>query len=454
MQQLPPHKRRGGGGGRGGSAEGGDEGFCLNLCRQRPVPGQEQPASAQKLHSPDGERGSGPGSASELMPFGDRDEVGAPKWLGAPLAPAWGPAGVPGSKAVAPGKAGYGAPATAACPGALSTAEAPVVPEAEDSALPAWMRLYFYGMHGITLDVLISSAQGFLHSPDLKMLGFSTPYHCLLHSLTQFALEKVYLQRRRCPSTFAFNFLLYPSAHLGLQTLVGKALLLISHGGRQLGEAAPGTLDLALQYLLAVYYSQVFLKRFLRLRYRRPQPQQPWRGPPPLSGPGTTATPSSGRPRPRGAGVFGGAPKQGLPDLLRFLFFGMHGFLDEIFFTFFFNLLGQEDGTINGHTSLWSFFMYGSCSFVVEKLYFYLHYSRGWGTCKRIPIYILFIYTWELSWGLGLRMCGGCSWDYSHYPLNFMGLITLMYLPGWIFLSFYQDLLSNVLWRVQYIPAK
>ncbi|EAW83608.1 hCG32924 [Homo sapiens] len=179
----------------------------------------------------------------------------------------------------------------------------------------------------------------------------------------------------------------------------------------------PRALDLALQYVLALYHCQVFLKRFLRLR---------------------------------GAG---GAPSQGLPDLPRFLFFGMHGFLDEIFFTFFFNVLGQGDGTTSGHTSLWSFFMYGSCSFVVEKLYFHLHYSRGWGTWKRVPIYVIFIYVWELSWGLGLRTCGACSWDYSHYPLNFMGLITLMYLPGWIFLSVYQDLISNVLWRVQYVPA-
>ncbi|XP_031794828.1 transmembrane protein 229A [Sarcophilus harrisii] len=455
MQSLSPHKRRGGGEGRGGSAErGGDGGFHLNPCRQRPGPGPELSASAQRLHSPEGERGSGHGNASELIARGNRDAVAAPPWLGAPPAPAWSPTGAAGSKAVAAGKAGSGAPATAACPGALSTAEAAAAPGAEDSTLPAWMRLYFYGMHGITLDVLISWARGFLHSPDLKMLGFSTPYHCLLHSLTQFALEKVYLQRRHCPSTFAFNFFLYPSVHLGLQTLVGKALLLISHGGRQVSEAAPGALDLALQYVLAVYYSQVFLKRFLRLRYRRPQPQPSWRGPPLLSDSRTAAAPSTGRPRPRGAGVVGGATSQGLPDLFRFLFFGMHGFLDEIFFTFFFNLLGQEDGAINGHTSLWSFFMYGSCSFVVEKLYFYLHYSRGWGTCKRIPIYVLFIYTWEFSWGLGLRMCGGCSWDYSHYPLNFMGLITLMYLPGWIFLSFYQDLLSNVLWRVQYIPVK
>ncbi|XP_021555030.1 transmembrane protein 229A [Neomonachus schauinslandi] len=351
------------------------------------------------------------------------------------------------------GPGGRGGEAAASRPEPLSTAEAPA--DGPD-ALPAWMRLYFYGMHGITLDVLVSSARRFASSPDLRMLGFSSPYRCLLHSLTHFALEKVYLQQRRCPSAFVFNFLLYPSAHVALQTLAGQALLLALSSGPG-GAAVPGTLDLALQYVLALYHCHVFLKRFLRLRYRRqPEPQQPQHGPGAPPAPLGAGAPgvAGGRQRlPRGGWGVGGAPSQGLPGLLRFLFFGMHGFLDEIFFTFFFNFLGQRDGPASGHTSLWSFFMYGSCSFVVEKLYFHLHWNRGWSTWKRLPIYVIFIYVWELSWGLGLRLCGACSWDYSHYPLNFMGLITLMYLPGWIFLSVYQDLLSNALWRVQYIPT-
>ncbi|KAM5255745.1 transmembrane protein 229A [Ctenodactylus gundi] len=313
-------------------------------------------------------------------------------------------------------------------------------------ALPAWMRLYFYGMHGVALDVLLSSARRFARSADPRMLGFSSPYRCLLHSLTQLALERLYLQRPRCPSAFAFNFVLFPSAHVALQALAGQARL-PGRGGGPRGAAAPGALELALQYVLALYHGQVFLGRFLRLRYRRPRPQ------PAAPGARGLGTAGGRRRRPRGPRGAGGAPSHGLPDLLRFLFFGMHGFLDEIFFTFFFNVLGKGDGSTNGHTSLWSFLMYGSCSFVVEKLYFHLHYSRGWGTWKRVPIYVIFIYAWELSWGLGLRKCGACSWDYSHYPLNFMGLITLMYLPGWVFLSVYQDLLSNVLWRVHYVPA-
>lgn len=338
--------------------------------------------------------------------------------------------------------------AAASCPEPLSATDAP----AERGALPAWMRLYFYGMHGITLDVLVSSARRFARSLDLRMLGFSSPYRCLLHSLTHFALEQLYLQRPRCPSAFLFNFLLYPWAHVVLQTLAGQALLL-SLGGGQGGAAAPGALDLALQYVLALYHGQVFLKRFLRLRYPRQLQQQTRDTLPAAPDARVLLEAGRGRQEPRSPKGAEGASSQGLPDLLRFLFFGMHGFLDEIFFTFFFNVLGQGDGSSSGHTSLWSFFMYGSCSFVVEKLYFHLHYSRGWGTWKRVPIYVIFIYAWELSWGLGLRMCGACSWDYSHYPLNFMGLITLMYLPGWLFLSVYQDLLSNVLWRVQYVPT-
>lgn len=346
----------------------------------------------------------------------------------------------------APG--GLRSQAAASCPEPLSATDAP----AERGALPAWMRLYFYGMHGITLDVLVSSARRFARSLDLRMLGFSSPYRCLLHSLTHFALEQLYLQRPRCPSAFLFNFLLYPWAHVVLQTLAGQALLL-SLGGGQGGAAAPGALDLALQYVLALYHGQVFLKRFLRLRYPRQLQQQTRDTLPAAPDARVLLEAGRGRQEPRSPKGAEGASSQGLPDLLRFLFFGMHGFLDEIFFTFFFNVLGQGDGSSSGHTSLWSFFMYGSCSFVVEKLYFHLHYSRGWGTWKRVPIYVIFIYAWELSWGLGLRMCGACSWDYSHYPLNFMGLITLMYLPGWLFLSVYQDLLSNVLWRVQYVPT-
>ncbi|MBN3309639.1 T229A protein, partial [Amia calva] len=281
-------------------------------------------------------------------------------------------------------------------------------------SLPAWMRLYFYGMHGITLDILISSADTFARTGDFKMLGFSSPYLCLAHSATHFALERLYLRKSRFLGRPAvFSYILYPCVYVALQVLLGNTMADINH------VRGVSAVHLAFQYLVALFYSQVFLGGFLRLQYR------------------ASETPAAG------------GTVQGLPGAVRFLFFGMHGFLDEVIFTSLFNLVEKSDRTLTGHTSLWSFFMYGSCSFVVEKLYVHLHYRRGWGTMKRLPIYICFIYSWELCWGLILRQYNACSWDYSHYPLNFQGLVTLLYLPGWICLSLYQDVLSNVLLRVQ-----
>uniref|UniRef100_UPI0037E72CCE transmembrane protein 229A n=1 Tax=Semicossyphus pulcher TaxID=241346 RepID=UPI0037E72CCE len=293
--------------------------------------------------------------------------------------------------------------------------------------LPRWMRLYFYGMHGVTLDVLLSSLQRVLKHRDPKLVGFSSPYLCIMHSLTHFALEKIYSQKRCFRGRpVVFHLVFYPSVYIGLQILIGNINTLTEQV-----RMVSGT-QLAVHYILALYFSQVFHKGLSKLQYHPP------------SCPGD---PSS-KPKPEES-AHARLPLRGLPGFVRFLFFGMHGFLDEVLFTSVFNLVEKSDRTLSGHTSLWSFLMYGSCSFVVEKLYLHLHFSRGWGTCRRLPMYICFIYTWEFCWGLLLRQFDACSWDYSHYPHNFMGLITLLYLPGWVCLSLYQDVLSNVLLRIK-----
>ncbi len=63
------------------------------------------------------------------------------------------------------------------------------------AALPQWMRVYFYGMHGVTLDILLSSARRYLDDNDFRLLGFSSPYLCVVHSITHLVLEKIYLQK-------------------------------------------------------------------------------------------------------------------------------------------------------------------------------------------------------------------------------------------------------------------
>ena len=44
--------------------------------------------------------------------------------------------------------------------------------------------------------------------------------------------------------------------------------------------------------------------------------------------------------------------------------------------------------------------------------------ARRWLLAMRLVAYTLFIYLWELSWGLGLRLLGACPWDYSGYRYN------------------------------------
>ncbi|CAG5927614.1 unnamed protein product [Menidia menidia] len=292
--------------------------------------------------------------------------------------------------------------------------------------LPGWMRLYFYGMHGVTLDVLLSSLQGAFTDRDPRLVGFSSPYLCVAHSLTHFALEKIYSQKRCFRGRpVVFHLVFYPSIYIGLQILIGNINTLTEQV-----RVVSGT-QLAVHYVLALYFAQVFHRGLAQLQYR------------PCS---SADLRRELGPQAEGQGR---RPVHALPGFARFLFFGMHGFLDEVLFTSLFNLVEKSDRTLSGHTSLWSFLMYGSCSFVVEKLYLHLHFSRGWSTWRRLPIYICFIYTWEFSWGLVLRQFGACSWDYSHYPHNFMGLITLLYLPGWICLSLYQDVLSDVLLTIR-----
>ena len=138
-----------------------------------------------------------------------------------------------------------------------------------------------------------------------------------------------------------------------------------------------------------------------------------------------------------------------LPLLLRFYFYGIQGFCDEIIFTSLFDFIQHGDWKFNGHSALSTFFMYGSCSLCVERLYVWLYYKHGvhWGW--RIPLYLLIAYTWEFSWGLVLRQFKACPWDYSHYKYNVMGLITLEYAPGWLVLCVMQDVFADFLLRIK-----
>lgn len=136
-----------------------------------------------------------------------------------------------------------------------------------------------------------------------------------------------------------------------------------------------------------------------------------------------------------------------LPSILRFYAYGLQGVLDEIMFTAIFDAIFHTSGNpqLKGYSTVFSFFIYGSCSFFVERLYVFLYLKHGVKWYFRLPIYLMILYSWELICGLILRQFDACSWDYSHYPYNFMGLITLIYAPGWLLLCVFQDFFADFL---------
>ena len=143
-----------------------------------------------------------------------------------------------------------------------------------------------------------------------------------------------------------------------------------------------------------------------------------------------------------------------LSPLLRFYLYGVQGFCYEVIFTAFFDFFVHDAGwELKGHSSISSFFIYGICGFMIEHLYVFLYYKHGIQWYWREPIYLIIVYCWEFSTGLLLRQFNACPWDYSHYPYNLMGLITLLYAPGWLFLGLVQDAVADYLLRMRVVKS-
>ena len=116
---------------------------------------------------------------------------------------------------------------------------------------------------------------------------------------------------------------------------------------------------------------------------------------------------------------------------LRMLIYGMLGFSYEIVFTSLFDFVSSNftNFAFKGYSSLWSFLIYGSCSFCGEQVYFYS--KKRLSIFLRGLIYIQMAYTWEFIGGLILNQFSARTWDYTHYKYDVMGLIALEYAPLW-----------------------
>ena len=63
---------------------------------------------------------------------------------------------------------------------------------------------------------------------------------------------------------------------------------------------------------------------------------------------------------------------------IRYYIYGVQGFTDEIIFTAVFDFFALGTGwTLRGHSAVSTFFIYGTCSFMVERLYVLLYYKHG-----------------------------------------------------------------------------
>lgn len=119
-----------------------------------------------------------------------------------------------------------------------------------------------------------------------------------------------------------------------------------------------------------------------------------------------------------------------LSPLARLYIYALHGCVCEVTFTAAWNWYYTRDQTLPGHTSLWALLIYSSAIFFMEGISATLK-QRHTPLLLRVTVYTLFIYMWEFSWGVLLRLLEACPWDYSHYKYNLVGLVTLEYALPW-----------------------
>lgn len=123
----------------------------------------------------------------------------------------------------------------------------------------------------------------------------------------------------------------------------------------------------------------------------------------------------------------------------RVLFYGMLGFSYEIIFTSLWDFVSSNftNFKFTGYSSIWSFFIYGTCSFCGEQVY--KQTRKRLSTLLRGLIYTQMAYTWEFIGGLVLNQFSARTWDYTHYKYDVMGLIALEYAPLWFFSGLFQE---------------
>ncbi|XP_049456827.1 transmembrane protein 229B-like [Epinephelus fuscoguttatus] len=130
----------------------------------------------------------------------------------------------------------------------------------------------------------------------------------------------------------------------------------------------------------------------------------------------------------------------------RLYVYALHGCLCEVAFTAVWDWCSSQDRRLAGHSSLWALPMYATAIYLMEILRDRL-LAQHFPLPMRLTAYTLFIYLWEFSWGVGLRLLQACPWDYSGHRYNLGGLVTLEYALPWTVAAFIaeQHVIRNTL---------
>lgn len=115
---------------------------------------------------------------------------------------------------------------------------------------------------------------------------------------------------------------------------------------------------------------------------------------------------------------------------VRFYIYAIHGYFSEVMFTAAWEFVVNQNWKFPGNTSVWSLFIYGGSSLVMEQMY--LRLNGKVPLLVRLLMYSMWIYLWEFSTGLLLTQFNACPWDYTPFEWDFLGLITLEYFPFWM----------------------
>lgn len=117
--------------------------------------------------------------------------------------------------------------------------------------------------------------------------------------------------------------------------------------------------------------------------------------------------------------------------LIRFFIYGLLGWCWEVVWTAVTEKAWgkQRDWRLAGHTYLWMFPTYGLLAPLGEPIH---NFMRAHFWLLRGLVYLLGIWIVEYVTGWLLRkLTGKCPWDYSNFPWNFQGIVTLEYAPVW-----------------------